>query len=123
MSSTDLSARFRADISEIKAHLINATALLSELEAEWIHSLDHDEAPANVSNDTSLATRSAQIAPRRNPDHFRETGHLSDAGIAAIYALFDQGLTIEEAAKAMHISVRGAAHRRSAWQKLKRYRD
>lgn len=54
---------------------------------------------------------------RRDPAHFRETGHLSDAGIEAIYKLFDQGRSIEQAAKDMGISIRGAASRRQAWAK------
>jgi hypothetical protein len=53
----------------------------------------------------------------RNPAFFRETGHLSDAGIEAIYKLFDEGCSIEEAAKRMGISFRGAASRRQTWAK------
>jgi hypothetical protein len=53
----------------------------------------------------------------RNPAFFRNTGHLSDAGIKAIYQLFEDGCTIEEAAKRMSISFRGAAQRRQAWKK------
>ena len=52
----------------------------------------------------------------RNPAHFRSTGHLSDAGIEAIYKLFDAGETIEGAAAKMGISIRGAASRKRAWQ-------
>lgn len=55
----------------------------------------------------------------RNQEHFRENGHLSDAGIAAIYELFDRGHSIEQAAQEMGISIRGAAGRRSAWLKRK----
>lgn len=53
----------------------------------------------------------------RNPAFFHETGHLSDAGIEAIYKLFDEGCSIEEAAKRMGISFRGAASRRQTWAK------
>lgn len=51
----------------------------------------------------------------RNPAHFRSTGHLSDAGIEAIYKMFDAGETIEGAAAKMGISIRGAASRKRAW--------
>ena len=53
----------------------------------------------------------------RNPAFFRKTGHLSDAGIEAIYKLFDEVCSIEEAAKRMGISFRGAASRRQTWAK------
>lgn len=49
----------------------------------------------------------------------RETGHLSDAGIEAIYKLFDEGCSIEETAKRMGISFRGAASRRQTWAKYR----
>lgn len=53
----------------------------------------------------------------RNPAHFRNSGHLSDAGIEAVYQLFDEGRSIEQAAQEMGISIRGAALRRQAWAK------
>lgn len=59
----------------------------------------------------------APLASPRNPAHFRETGHLSDIGIEAIYKLFDEGRSIEQAAQEMGISVRGTASRRQAWAK------
>jgi hypothetical protein len=54
-------------------------------------------------------------AGSRDPSYFRESGHLSDAGIQALYALFEDGVSIEEAAKRMGISHRGTAARRKAW--------
>jgi hypothetical protein len=48
----------------------------------------------------------------RNPAFFREMGHLSDAGIEAIYKLFDEGCSIGEPAKRMGIPFLGAASRR-----------
>ncbi|BCB19207.1 hypothetical protein OCUBac02_21010 [Bosea sp. ANAM02] len=59
----------------------------------------------------------ASLSFTRNPHHFRETGHLSDAGIETIYKLFDDGRSIEQAAQEMGISIRGAASRRRAWAK------
>lgn len=59
----------------------------------------------------------APTASPRDPAHFRDTGHLSDAGIEAIYKLFDEGRSIEQAAQEMGISIRGAASRRQAWSK------
>ena len=56
----------------------------------------------------------------RNPIFFRETGHLSDAGIANIYKLFDSGKSIEQVATEMNISIRGAAGRRQAWIKSRK---
>ena len=68
----------------------------------------------------AMATADEEIVAR-NPTYFREGGHhLSDAGIKAIYDLFDQGSSIEQVAKTMGISVRGAAGRRQAWLKKKR---
>jgi hypothetical protein len=49
---------------------------------------------------------------RRDPAHFRATGHLSDLGISALYELFAQGVSLHEAARRMGISYRGAAGRR-----------
>lgn len=53
----------------------------------------------------------------RNPAHFEKSGHLSPAGIEAIYQLFDEGRSIERAAQEMGITPRGAAMRRKAWAK------
>jgi molybdenum-dependent DNA-binding transcriptional regulator ModE len=53
----------------------------------------------------------------RNPAFFREMGHLSDAGIEAIYKLFDEGCSIGEAAKRMGIPFRGAPHVVRHWAK------
>lgn len=88
MSSHDLRALHR--------HLSAATAIAEKL--------------LNCSPD-------ALLTGMRNPAFFRETGHLSDAGIEAIYKLFGEGCSIDEAAKRMGISFRGAASRRQTWTK------
>ena len=84
------------DLQALRRHLSAATAIVEKL--------------LNRSPD-ALSTG------MRNPAFFRETGHLSDAGIQAIYKLFDEGCSIEEAAKRMGISFRGAASRRQTWAK------
>lgn len=55
------------------------------------------------------------VIGERNFTHFRSSGHLSDAGVEAVYALFDKGCSIEKVANAIGISIRGAAGRRQAW--------
>lgn len=92
-------------IRDLKRALISATGLLEQIE--------------KASSMERNAYASGTASDGRNPAYFRETGHLTDEGIKALYALFDQGLTIEEAAKVMGISIRGAAGRRSAWLKAK----
>lgn len=92
-------------IRDLKRALITASGLLEQLE--------------KASSPERGANAPQAVSDVRNPLHFRETGHLSDDGIKALYGLFEQGLTIEEAAKEMGISIRGAAGRRSAWLKAK----
>ena len=58
----------------------------------------------------------------RNPAYFRDTGHLSDAGIEALYKLFDHGVSVEQVAREMGISLRGAASRRQAWARKREMR-
>jgi len=84
------------DLQSLHRHLSAATAILEKL--------------LNRSPD-------ALLTGMRNPAFFRETGHLADAGIEAVYKLFDEGCSIEEAAKRMGISFRGAASRRQMWAK------
>jgi hypothetical protein len=84
------------EVTELRRHLEQALAILN----------------AQSGNKSASGERS-----KRNPDYFRPTGHLSDAGIEAIYELFDNGATIEEVADTMGISVRGAAGRRRAYLK------
>ena len=57
--------------------------------------------------------------PTRNHDWFRETGHLSDKGIAHLYSLFDQGKTVYAAKKEMDLSYRATALRHEQWLKRK----
>lgn len=52
-----------------------------------------------------------------NPDWFRETGHLSDKGIAHLHALFERGKTAYAASKEMGISYRSASLRYENWRK------
>lgn len=92
-------------IRDLKRALATASALLEQIE----------KTPSTERG----AYAPQAVSDGRNPLYFRETGHLSDDGIKALYGLFDQGLTIEEAAKEMGISIRGAAGRRSAWLKAK----
>lgn len=87
-----------SDIQALHRHLTSAVTIL-------------EKAMATGSN--------TDIPSQRNPAHFRESGHLSHAGIAAVYELFDQGSSLEDVAKTMGISVRGAAGRRQAWLKSK----
>ena len=53
----------------------------------------------------------------RNPEHFRDTGHLSDKGIAHLHGLFASGLTTYAAAKAMGISYRATSLRHEDWRR------
>lgn len=93
-------------LQELNQHLLAAQQLVERLERlGW--SASEPKAPA------------AMAESRRNPRHFRPTGHLSDEGIAFIGRLFDDGATIQEAAEAMGISFRGAAKRRAAWLKMR----
>lgn len=53
----------------------------------------------------------------RNPDWFRETGHLSDKGIEQLNALFAKGKTSYAIAKEMKMSYRAVSQRHDAWRK------
>ncbi|UWU84918.1 hypothetical protein N2605_00185 [Bradyrhizobium yuanmingense] len=53
----------------------------------------------------------------RNPHWFRDTGHLTDAGIAHLFSLFERGVSIYAAAKEMKISYRATALRHADWKK------
>jgi hypothetical protein len=52
-----------------------------------------------------------------NPEWFRETGHLSDKGIAHLHALFARGKSTYAAAKEMGISYRATSLRHVHWRK------
>jgi hypothetical protein len=57
-----------------------------------------------------------ETAPR-NPEWFRETGHLSDKGIERLNSLFAQGKTVYAAKKEMGISYRATSLRHEQWRK------
>jgi hypothetical protein len=58
----------------------------------------------------------AAETPPRNPDWFRETGHLSDKGIDHLNSLFAQGKTTYAASKEMGISYRATSLRHEQWR-------
>ena len=53
----------------------------------------------------------------KNPEWFRDTGHLSDNGIEHLHSLFHNGTSIYAAAKAMGMSYRATAMRHDIWKK------
>jgi len=53
----------------------------------------------------------------RNPEWFRDTGHLSDAGIAHLLSLFAKGKSSYAIAKEMHLSYRAVSVRHDQWRK------
>jgi hypothetical protein len=53
----------------------------------------------------------------RNPDWFRDTGHLTDKGIEYLNSLFEKGKTSYSIAKEMHLSYRAVALRHDEWRK------
>lgn len=58
--------------------------------------------------------------PSRNPEWFRDTGHLSDKGIEHLQSLFAQGKSTYSAAKAMKLSYRAVSLRHEDWRKKTR---
>jgi hypothetical protein len=59
----------------------------------------------------------AEAGVIRNPEWFRETGHLSDNGIDHIESLFAQGLTAYAVAQKMGMSYRATSIRYDAWRR------
>lgn len=53
----------------------------------------------------------------KNPEWFRDTGHLSDKGIEHLHSLFRKGTSIYAAAKEMGMSYRATAMRHADWDK------
>ena len=53
----------------------------------------------------------------RNPEWFRETGHLSDKGIEHINSLFSKGKSSYAVAKEMKMSYRAVHLRNDEWRK------
>lgn len=53
----------------------------------------------------------------RNPEWFRDTGHLSDKGIEYLNSLFEDGRSVYQAAKELQISYRAASLRFADWSK------
>ena len=78
-----------AELAEAKALLSKAMAILEGQTAEQI----------------------------RNPEWFRDTGRLTDAGIRHAEAMFEAGKTPYAVQKEMGISYRAAAERQKSWKK------
>jgi hypothetical protein len=55
--------------------------------------------------------------PSRNPEWFRDTGHLSDKGIEHLNSLFAAGKTTYSASKEMRLSYRAVSLRHEEWLK------
>ena len=65
----------------------------------------------------ALAILQGEQEEARNPEWYRDTGHLSDRGIEHLYSLFDEGKSIYAAAKAMGMSYRATSLRHDSWKK------
>ena len=61
--------------------------------------------------------KGTKVKPKRNPEWFRETGHLSDKGIEQLHSLFQRDVTSYRAAKAMGMSYRATRMRHEDWRK------
>ena len=88
-------------LAELRRHLSAAVAILDELQG-------------------GIPLTRASGGRQRNPQHFRESGHLTDEGVRFLYSLFDAGRSAEQAAAEMNITVRAAASRRQQWAARRR---
>ena len=68
---------------------------------------------------TALLSRELD-EPIRKPEWFRDTGRLSDAGIAHMESLFDEGDTAYAVAKKMNMAYRAVALRKERWKKRRK---
>lgn len=64
-----------------------------------------------------LVAEHAKTAPADEPSEFkRSDGRLSDVGINAMEAMFAEGRTVTEVAKAFDCTVSAASNRKRIWQ-------
>lgn len=66
--------------------------------------------------DLLVADQAQGKAAEAPVDLKRPDGRLSDAGIAAMEAMFAEGRTVTEIAKAFNCTVSAASHRKRIWQ-------
>jgi hypothetical protein len=65
----------------------------------------------------ALLKGAGSITETRNPEWFRDTGHLTDKGIEHLHSLFAEGRSVYHAAKELQISHRAASLRFAEWSK------
>ena len=103
--------QLRLQLAAIRTAVSAAENTLNGLEKE-----DPNAVPLGEKNPIGSAPNNLKF--QRDASLFRGNGiHLSDSGIEAVRGLFSDGLTIEQVAAAIGISVSAAASRRRDWQR------
>ena len=103
--------QLRQQLAAIRTAVSAAEKTLDRLEKEDLNC-------GNLGEEASIGSPPSGLNFQRDASLFRGNGiHLSESGVEAVRRLFSDGLTIEQVAGAIGISVSAAASRRRDWQR------